>query len=75
MMHIFTIDLFLGEVSARNSTEIAYIYVVIDTNVFLDLDELKTIQSLIDWYPLPGKMFQRAIVVIPWVVLQVGCFF
>ena len=49
----------------------ATIYVVIDTNIVLDRDDLKSIESLITWFPLPGAFFERVVVVVPWVVLQV----
>nr|CAB3266747.1 transcriptional protein SWT1-like [Phallusia mammillata] len=51
-------------------TQSAIIFIVVDTNVFLHKNGLQDINDIIEWYPLPEGHFRRAVVVVPWVVLQ-----
>nr|XP_026693074.1 transcriptional protein SWT1-like [Ciona intestinalis] len=48
----------------------AILFIVVDTNILLYSSCLKDIDFIINWCPPPRTMFRRAVVVVPWVVLQ-----
>ncbi|XP_076822668.1 transcriptional protein SWT1-like isoform X1 [Clavelina lepadiformis] len=54
----------------KNSQTSFVIFVIVDTNILMTSEGLKSIEELADWQPSSSSNFRRVVVVIPWVVLQ-----